>query len=424
MINLYGAVGDGVADDTTALQAALTAGASKTVYLGPGTYRTTAPLVVSGHGTKIEGGHAIIQFEGTGAALTSALVGTVYPQEVLLRQMAIYVTQPNAVALSARFTSSVFEELSIGLKPTATGSIGFDLVGDEANGTGPYYNAFRRCNVQGQGTSQTGVRFSNVAPGYRSANANTWVGGRVSQCAIGYDIAGAGNTFLNPTAEGCGVAFQFSRATECSVLGGYVESCATGASFSANALRNVVRQPLMTGVAMPLADATPANGNALGWGGADRLPFGIQLGNSTGILSHYSEGAWTPTLYGSTTPGDYTVEVADSARWTRIGRLVSVTAKLTATVNTVGAGIAVIGGLPFQKANGLHLAGAVYASKISLPFGATYVALTVQAMSVSGGSIFALAANRAGTTPYDVQITDFITSSQIAVNFTYQTDAA
>jgi hypothetical protein len=42
----FGCVGDGVANDTACLQAAITAGANKVVFLPPGTYLTSAPLTV------------------------------------------------------------------------------------------------------------------------------------------------------------------------------------------------------------------------------------------------------------------------------------------------------------------------------------------------------------------------------------------
>jgi hypothetical protein len=50
----FGAVGDGVADDTVALQAALTAAAGKTLYIPQGTYKTSATLNVSA-GTFVKG---------------------------------------------------------------------------------------------------------------------------------------------------------------------------------------------------------------------------------------------------------------------------------------------------------------------------------------------------------------------------------
>jgi len=43
----YGAVGDNNADDTAALQAAITAAAGKSLYIPPGNYKVTAPLTVS-----------------------------------------------------------------------------------------------------------------------------------------------------------------------------------------------------------------------------------------------------------------------------------------------------------------------------------------------------------------------------------------
>lgn len=68
----YGAVGDGVADDTAALQAALTAACAtprrgSLVLIPPGVYRTTAPLVV------IEGGVWIYGLGETGATAWSPL---------------------------------------------------------------------------------------------------------------------------------------------------------------------------------------------------------------------------------------------------------------------------------------------------------------------------------------------------------------
>ena len=50
----FGAVGDGVTDDTTAIQAAINSGA-KNIYLPAGTYKTSATLLVSGSGITIYG---------------------------------------------------------------------------------------------------------------------------------------------------------------------------------------------------------------------------------------------------------------------------------------------------------------------------------------------------------------------------------
>ena len=51
----FGAVGDGVTDDTVAIQAAITAGAGKTVILTSGTYKTTSVLTMSAANTNLVG---------------------------------------------------------------------------------------------------------------------------------------------------------------------------------------------------------------------------------------------------------------------------------------------------------------------------------------------------------------------------------
>jgi hypothetical protein len=52
----FGAIGDGVADDTAALQAAIAAASSGPLYIPPGIYRLTAPLELSVSGIRIIGG--------------------------------------------------------------------------------------------------------------------------------------------------------------------------------------------------------------------------------------------------------------------------------------------------------------------------------------------------------------------------------
>lgn len=63
----YGATGDGVTDDTTAIQAAVTAGAGKTVVLPPGTYLMSGTVTVGSH-TTLRGLGATVLIDGAGPA--------------------------------------------------------------------------------------------------------------------------------------------------------------------------------------------------------------------------------------------------------------------------------------------------------------------------------------------------------------------
>jgi len=67
----FGAVGDGVADDTTAIQAALNAGSGKNVTLPPGTYRTSAVLQIPANTVfSAAPGTAIIDVQPTASTST------------------------------------------------------------------------------------------------------------------------------------------------------------------------------------------------------------------------------------------------------------------------------------------------------------------------------------------------------------------
>ena len=67
----YGAVGDGVTDDTASIQAALTAGA-KAIYFPPGTYLVSSTLTITASNTLLTGTGATIYFTGTGDTLLEA----------------------------------------------------------------------------------------------------------------------------------------------------------------------------------------------------------------------------------------------------------------------------------------------------------------------------------------------------------------
>ena len=101
----FGAVGDGVADDTTALQAALNAGAGKSVYLPAGTYNTSAQLVVSSNTSFYgDGNTSVINVQPT--ASTTTVNNGIYAGATLDSRTGITISRlkvlgTNEVAISS-----------------------------------------------------------------------------------------------------------------------------------------------------------------------------------------------------------------------------------------------------------------------------------------------------------------------------------
>jgi hypothetical protein len=74
---------------------------------------------------------------------------------------------------------------------------------------------------------------------------------------------------------------------------------------------------------------------------------GIQFNGDTSdsnSLDDYEEGSWTPTYNDSSTTPSYSVQYG---RYTKVGRLVNVVGKITAS-NLSGGNAIIIGGLPFS----------------------------------------------------------------------------
>lgn len=99
-------------------------------------------------------------------------------------------------------------------------------------------------------------------------------------------------------------------------------------------------------------DATVNKGNLVLGTAGKGIDFSANTnapGMTSELLNWYEEGAWTPTIIGSTTAGvgTYSVQVG---RYTRIGRMVQVQMFLVWTAHT-GTGNMDVAGLPFTSNN-------------------------------------------------------------------------
>lgn len=428
----FGAVGNGVTDDTAAIQAALDASSGKTLYFDKKTYKTTSSLLIKGNLTRLECRGATIDYFGSSFAVGFDLIGgTTYPVECGIRQLNIIVNSGSSSSgLQVRTSYSQYEEVSVAMRAAATDAKGFVIIGDEINGTGAYYNLFLRCSVQSatNGADHIGVLFSTSAPSFRAPNANTWIGGRIGQCLKGFSIKGNGNCFYNPTIEnapltGTSISFDADTSVNCQgnqVYSAYVENANIAVLFNTNSSSNAVYSPFLTGVNLGIVE-NGINNFYIDYVKAASLPNGVKFRNlstDVDVLDYYGEGVWTPTLVGNTTPGSYSLSVS-AAKYTRVGNLVTLTAQVEVTVGSAGTGELRFGGMPFPKGDNSVLAGGVYSSNVTL--NTDISSLSVAAWSMAVGSTFAVVGSRTGAALRYISCADIITGSRFTFSFSYFT---
>jgi hypothetical protein len=427
-----------VTDCTAYIQSAINAAnqlTSRRVLFSEKSYRIDGTVQVTSHLTVIDGRGCELDYYGSSVAFDFVPVGgTIYPVSCNISNIAIRVrTATSGTGFRMRTSYSVLENLAVVLYVAATNARGFTLVGDEANGTGPYYNQFYNCGVQSQsgGTAHIGISFVAAAPSYRAPNANTFYGGRVGQCLQNYVIKGNGNAFYNPTSENgalAGTSFKFEADTPVNcvqnqIFGAYVENAATAFLFSADSANNSVYSPFMTGVATTYNDLGVSN-LIVDANVPAQLPYGVNPnGNASSnpeVLDSYEEGTWIPTLVGGTTAGSYTITTS-SAKYIKIGRQVTVTAKMDITVNSAGTGALRFGGLPFPKDSSLFMAGGVITQNISI--NAAIMSLSPSAWTSSLDSTFAISGPRSGAAPLELDCADVSASAYVIITITYITQS-
>lgn len=425
-------------DCTAFIQAALDAGVNKTIDFGlrgtwQVTYRTNSTLHVKGHNTRIEGRGALIDYYGSGIAWEYDLVGgTTYAQNVTLRQLFINVNSgAGSIGILGCTSYGTFEEVGVTLKVAATGAIGWKLPGDETGGTGPYYNLYSNCTVQSNSLSldHTGWLFSTVAPLYRGPNANTWIAGRVGQCAAAFKITGNGNIITAMTVENVntsnGVCFDFigpvaAVNTQNQVIGGYIENAQIGFRIDSNTNGTILVLPYMTGVGTVLSDSS-TDAQILGSAVPNKLPSGIDFTNTTAsadanVLDDYLEGTWTPTLVGATVAGTYSI-AATGAIYTKVGRQVTVHAKMVITTTIAGTGTCRFGGLPFAKGANQFLSGGCILENITLA--ATIQSVSPAAFTSGSDSTFVISGTRSAAAQLPIDCADILAGATAYVTFSY-----
>jgi len=150
------------------------------------------------------------------------------------------------------------------------------------------------------------------------------------------------------------------------------------------------------------------------------IPEGVTLGTAAGTynadntLDDYEEGTWTPTVFGQTTAGTYTLTDGGST-YTKVGRKVTVIAKIRdITEVSAGVGNLNIGGLPFAVSvvgQGALRFNTLDVANDSINFSVeNYVTSTVyisESKDNASGSVTGLSAITSGTTDIFFTLTYF-----------------
>lgn len=141
-----------------------------------------------------------------------------------------------------------------------------------------------------------------------------------------------------------GTLAQFASTTSAQLAG--VISDETGTGSLVFATSPTIATPTLTG------DATLSTGNLVVGTSGKGIDFSATPGTGTSeLLTDYEEGTWTPVLTTSTPPTTpFTMSVV-YAVYTKVGRQVTVTARIrTTNVSLTGAdGVAYISGLPYTS---------------------------------------------------------------------------
>lgn len=205
-VKAYGAVGDGTADDTTAVQAAITAAVGGVVYLPPGTYKITSALTITNvNWVTVRGaGRDVSTIKQTGAGNTFTLTGT------------------------TELVGTVFEDLTLDGNSAAAKAITGSNLKDCVFQRLRIVNHLSHCiEITGADALHNMIRDSRlVVPS--GAGAGTRV---VAQLA-GTSLRTENNYFISSLASS--VAVDLNGATGCLSEGDIIESAPTGYKVSSD----------------------------------------------------------------------------------------------------------------------------------------------------------------------------------------------
>ena len=221
----FGAVGDGVTDDTAAIQAALDTG--KTVYIPSGLYKVTSSLQLTKDGQILYGDGRYNQTRIKWGGSTNDTVieqnNTTLKWHCVVRDLRIEFNADGMTGIDwSNCSYGAIENVNI--DGYGNNVVGVRLKGKGATGDRPYYNNFRQVDIASNnigGVTSGSIGWygqrdeSPIEPGnFNGPNANQWFGGRCSGMDKAFCFEDAiGNSFFGCITESVKVShFEFGVA--------------------------------------------------------------------------------------------------------------------------------------------------------------------------------------------------------------------
>jgi hypothetical protein len=150
-------------------------------------------------------------------------------------------------------------------------------------------------------------------------------------------------------------------------------------------------------------------------GGIDFSANSNPAGMTSELLNDYEEGTWTPVIRGSGTAGTY--ELTHVSHYTKIGRQVTLTSRITMASSITGGGTNYlqITGLPFAKLDNSDTVGSIEVNGLDT----TGNYLVVKFITLSASSILFISDVNDNATPTDLPVSAISANDSIGLTITY-----
>jgi hypothetical protein len=281
------------------------------------------------------------------------------------------------------------------------------------NTTGSNNTAFGSAALYSNTTASNSTAIGYTA-GYTATGAgNTFVG-----YGAGYGVTtGAGNTFVGPATATGQAGFLVTTGSKNTILGGYTGN--QGSLDIRTASNYIVLSdgdgnPLISTAdnqTVALEGAVPNSGTGI------TFPATQSASSNANTLDDYEEGTWTPTLNFAGGTTGITYAAVRSGRYTKVGRIVTVSFAIILTSKGSSTGNANISGLPFASFNNGGACPA-YAGTLAIEDGMSSMPTGTYCMPWSDSSLY-LRVN-GGTTYTAITDTTFTNTSAIYGSLTYE----